>query len=105
MLSIKVTKVIPLDNLRLLVFFENNVSKIFDVTALMDECPEFEALRDPALFQSVTIEPGGYGIAWTDELDCSEGELWEKGVTIPLTATDFATAARYERKTNAQKAS
>lgn len=105
MLSIKVTKIIPLDNLRLLVFFENDVIKIFDVAVLINECPEFEVLRDPALFQSVTVEPAGYGIAWTDELDCSEGELWEKGVTIPLTATDFAVAARYERKTNIQKAS
>ena len=105
MLSIKVAKVIPLDHLRLLVFFENDVNKIFDVAALMDECPEFEILRDSALFQLVKVEPGGYGISWTDELDCSEGELWEKGVTIPLTATDFAAAARYERRTNIQKAS
>ena len=104
MLSFKVTKVIPLDNLRLLVFFENDVSKIFDVAALMDECPEFETLRDPALFQSVTVEPGGYGIAWTDELDCSEGELWEKGVEIPLTGADFARYANYEM-TRIKKAS
>lgn len=96
MLSIKVTKVIPLENLRLLIFFENDVSKIFDVAALMDECPEFEILRDPALFQLVKVEPGGYGISWTDELDCSEGELWEKGVEIPLTGADFAHCANYE---------
>ena len=55
MLSIKVAKVIPLDHLRLLVFFENDVNKIFDVAALMDECPEFEILRDPALFQLVKV--------------------------------------------------
>ena len=96
MLSIKVTKVIPLDHLRLLVFFENDVNKIFDVPALMEECPEFEILRDPALFQLVKVEPGGYGISWTDELDCSEVELWEKGVEIPLTAADFARYANYE---------
>ena len=96
MLSIKVTKVIPLDHLRLLVFFENDVNKIFDVAALMEECPEFEILRDPALFQLVKVEPGGYGISWTDELDCSEGELWENGVEIPLTAADFARYANYE---------
>ena len=92
-MSIKVAKVIPLDHLRLLVFFENDVNKIFDVAALMEECPEFELLRDPALFQLVKVEPGGYGVSWTNELDCSEGELWEKGVEIPLTAADFARCA------------
>jgi hypothetical protein len=44
----------------------------------------------------VKVEPSGYGISWTDELDCSEGELWEKGVEIPLTGADFAHCANYE---------
>jgi len=96
MLSIKVTKVAPLENLRLLIFFENDVSKIFDVTQLMDKHPEFELLRDPAVFQSVRVDPGGYGISWTEELDCSEGELWERGTEIPLTTADFAAFARHE---------
>ena len=104
MLSIKIAKVIPLDNLRLLIFFENNVIKMFDVAALIDECPAFELLRDPALFQLVKVEPGGYGISWTDELDCAEGELWEKGIEIPLTAADFARYACYEM-VNIKKAS
>mgnify|MGYP000849356500 FL=1 len=105
MLSIKVTKVIPLANLRLLVFFENDVSKLFDVADFIAECPEFELLRDLAIFQMVSVEPGGYGISWTEELDCSEGELWERGTEIPLTAADFEALSEHERKTNMKKAS
>lgn len=82
MFSIKVIRVTPLDNLRLLILFENGVQKIFDVNELIKDVPAFELLRDPALFQQVKVEPGGYGISWTDELDCSECELWEKGHSI-----------------------
>ena len=82
MLSIKINKVIPMDDMKLLVFFENGSVKQFDVGALSKDCPEFEVLRDPAIFQCVEGEPGGYGIAWNDELDCSEGELWENSIDI-----------------------
>ena len=53
----------------------------------------------------VSVEPGGYGISWTEELDCSEGELWERGTEIPLTAADFEALSEHERKTNMKKAS
>lgn len=82
MLSIKINKVVPLDNMNLLIFFENGTIKRFDVKTLIKDYPEFEILRDPAIFQCVEVEPGGYGIAWNDELDCSEGELWENGMLI-----------------------
>ena len=62
MFSIKVIRVTPLDNLRLLILFENGVQKIFDVNELIKEVPAFELLRDPALFQQVKVEPGGYGV-------------------------------------------
>ena len=35
MFSIKVIRVTPLDNLRLLILFENGVQKIFDVNEIM----------------------------------------------------------------------
>lgn len=84
MLSIKVAKVTPLKQMELLVHFENGVVKKFDVKPLIQDYPEFELLRDPAIFQLVQVEPGGYGVAWTEELDCSEGELWKHGIEIPL---------------------
>ena len=84
MLSIKIANVVPLSNMQLLVFFENGVIKKFDVKPIIKDYPEFEALEEPALFQMVKVEPGGYGVSWNEDLDCSEGELWENGVEIPL---------------------
>ena len=82
MLSIKVTSVMPLEPMKLLVRFENGVSKQFDVEPIIKDFPEYEVLRDPAIFQLVRVEPGGYGVSWNEELDCSEGELWKHGVEV-----------------------
>ena len=77
MLSIKVKKVIPLENMNLLVLFENNIVKLFDVRALIKDYPEFQALENPDIFNLVNVEAGGCGIYWNFELDCSEGGgLW-----------------------------
>ena len=62
MLSIKIANVVPLSNMQLLVFFENGVIKKFDVKPIIKDYPEFEALEEPALFQMVKVEPGGYGV-------------------------------------------
>ena len=95
MLSIKVANVIPLKRMELLVFFENGVIKKFDVKPLLSDFPEFTLLRDPAIFQLVQVEPGGYGVSWNDELDCSEGELWKHGIEIPLELDDFSCFVKY----------
>ena len=90
MLSIKIANVVPLSNMQLLVFFENGVIKKFDVKPIIKDYPEFEALKEPALFQMVKVEPGGYGVSWNEDLDCSEGELWENGVEVPISAQSFS---------------
>ena len=96
MLSIKIANVVPLSNMQLLVFFENGVIKKFDVKPIIKDYPEFEALEEPALFQMVKVEPGGYGVSWNEDLDCSEGELWENGVEIPLSVEDFVSFTQHE---------
>jgi len=89
MYSIKVTEAVPLENMELLVFFEDGKIKKFDVKSLLPDYPEFEDLKNPDLFNLVKVEPGGYGISWNEDLDCSEGELYENGVDIPLSLSDF----------------
>lgn len=93
-MSIKVTSVTPLSDMRLLVTFENGIVKLFDVRPIMKDYPEYEALENPDVFNLVKVEPGGYGVAWTPELDASEGELWESGVELPLRLEDFAQFVR-----------
>ena len=89
MLSIKVTSVTPLRDMRLLITFENGVVKLFDVRTISQDFPEFTALENPDLFRLVAVEPGGYGVSWSPELDCSEGELWDNGVELPLHVDDL----------------
>lgn len=95
MLSIKVKDVIPLSDMKLLVFFENDMIKLFDVKPILKNYPEFEALQNEDLFNLVKVEPGGYGISWSPELDCSEGELWEDGVELPVTPEFFINFVKY----------
>lgn len=95
MLSTKVSSVIPLKNMNLLVFFENGVIKKFDVKPIIKDFPEFQTLENEDIFNLVQVEPGGYGISWNSELDCSEGELWENGVEIPLDTDDFTSYVKY----------
>lgn len=89
MYSVKVRSAVPLRDGILLVFFEDGKIKKFDTKSLIADYPEFEALLNPDLFNLVHVEPGGYGVSWSEDLDCSEGELYENGVDIPLDMADF----------------
>lgn len=82
-LSVRVKEVKPLDNLMLSILFVNGVKKIYDVKQLL---PEFNGMfmplqDNPALFKNVYVDCGGCGIAWNEDIDISECELWENGVT------------------------
>ena len=91
---IKVLLVTPLTDMRLLVIFNNNVVKIFDVKQIIPNYPEYASLENEDLFSLVQVEPGGYGVAWTSELDASEGDLWENGIELPLTVEDITLFVR-----------
>jgi hypothetical protein len=42
----------------------------------------FSPLRQPAFFKNFEIDSGGYAIVWNDEIDISEYELWQNGVSV-----------------------
>lgn len=42
----------------------------------------FAPLSNPDFFKKLSIESGGYGLVWNDEIDISEYELWRNGVTL-----------------------
>ena len=59
------------------------MTKIYDVAPLFERIDAFSDLRDhPEEFASVSVDVGGYGVIWNDELDLSCDELWENGVQI-----------------------
>ena len=47
-------------------------------------------MRHEAFFKAVTVDPGGYGGSWSDEMDLSEYELWECGVLEDAMSTKAA---------------
>jgi hypothetical protein len=74
----KIQTVRPLSGYRLLVTFQNNSKKVYDCTPLLTE-PPFTRLQNPAYFNLVTVDAGGYGVSWDDTVDLSEAELWQNG--------------------------
>ena len=79
----KVKNVSALPDYRLSVQFAQGITKLYDVKPLFEKVPVFAQLQnDPQKFACVTVDVGGYGIVWNDELDLSCDELWENGVQV-----------------------
>ena len=79
----KIKNVAALPDYRLSVQFSEGVTKIYDVKPLFDRLPVFAALKDDKqTFYNVSVDIGGYGIVWNDELDLSCDELWEHGTQV-----------------------
>lgn len=74
----RIKSVIATGDSELLVCFENGVEKTYDCNPLLAR-PEFHLLKVPALFRTVRVDAGGYGVSWNDDLDLSEYELWTNG--------------------------
>lgn len=83
----KIKNVSPLSDFRLSVQFSEGVTKLYDVKPLFEKLPIFGSLMEsPEEYAGVTVDTGGYGIIWNDDLDLSSDELWENGEKI---ATPF----------------
>ena len=76
----KIKSVSALPEYKLSVEFSEGVTKIYDVKPLLEKETFFAMFMDqPEVFASVSVDVGGYGIVWNDELDLSCDELWENG--------------------------
>ena len=79
----KIKNVSALPDCKLSVQFSEGITKIYDVKPLFERIPCFAVLKEhPKLFASVSVDVGGYGIVWNDELDLSCDELWENGTQV-----------------------
>lgn len=74
----KVTAVVPREGKKLEVTFNNGARKLYDCSSLFASIP-FSPLENRGLFDSVKVDPGGYGVSWNDDFDVSEAELWLNG--------------------------
>lgn len=77
----KIKNVAAMPDFKLSVQFSEGVTKIYDVKPLFDRIPVFKGLKNNLEeFYGVTVDTGGYGIIWNDEIDLSCDELWENGI-------------------------
>jgi hypothetical protein len=81
MKSPKIHHVTATENYQLLVVFENNEKRQYDVKPLLNN-QMFAALKNVAFFKNVKIEQGGYAVSWNEDIDISEYELWRNGCSI-----------------------
>ena len=77
----KISSVVAMDNHTLLIEFDNQQKKKYDVKPLLKK-EMFCALKNPAFFKAVTVEQGGYAVVWDNKIDISEYELWIHGQPI-----------------------
>ena len=86
---IKIKRISALADMKLLVEFQNGVTKIYDTKKLLQEYDFFEPLKDPDIFNMASVDYNGSAVIWNADMDVSEWELWTNGVEIPLTANDL----------------
>lgn len=80
----RIASVAALDGCRLLVGFLDGTRREYDLTPLLQRIPAFAPLRTvPGLFGQVSVDPGGCGVSWNDEIDLDCGELWAHGTPLP----------------------
>jgi hypothetical protein len=76
---LSVTDVKPLEDYKLLLTFENDEQKVFDVTPYL-EVGKFSELKDDTLFKSVHISFDS--IAWKNQLDLDPELLYSKSTVL-----------------------
>lgn len=87
----RVYDVTPLENMRLLVFFQNGVIKKVELRSIFNELESryLPLLQKEEVFTKVGVQPGGYGICWGEQLNLASERLYKEGKTIPLSQKDF----------------
>ncbi len=75
----KIRSVAHLPNYQLLVHFFDGTAKRYNVYPLLSREPFSDLLSVKGLFEKVTVDPGGYGISWNDDIDIDGEELWVNG--------------------------
>ena len=79
----KIKSVTALPDFILTVQFSEGTTKRYDVKPLFAKYAMFAPLKSsPELYYSVTVDTGGYGIVWNDDIDIACDELFFNGEVI-----------------------
>ena len=81
---------ILLTGMRLLIFFRNGEVKITDMRELAGtyaDCRPYISREER--FNTVEVQPDGYGVFWSERAMISDQALYEKSQPVPLALKDF----------------
>lgn len=84
----KVVAVLPLEDLRLIVWFEAGVTRQYDAHELLEADKAFENLTQTSVFKRVRVKPDGTGITWGGGLSVGSDELYEHSQPIDLVESE-----------------
>jgi hypothetical protein len=79
---IGVKAVVPQDDYTLLLTFENDEQRIFDMKPYLDFGPVFRALKDPDMFKTVRVY--ARTVAWKNNADIDPEIMYPNSVPVIL---------------------
>lgn len=86
----KVEDVVPLAGYQLLVFFRDGLVKKCDMGPILVNDKAFSPIwKDENLFLKASIQPGGYGVCWGENLNIVDHVLYDCGKDVMLSLEDF----------------
>ena len=92
----KIEDIVPLQGSRLLIFFRCGEVRIADMKTLLSghaECAPY--LAQESRFNTVEVQPDGYGVMWSERATISDQELYMHSETVPLSLDDFIGFVRH----------
>lgn len=84
----KVVAVLPLADLRLIVWFEAGVTRQYDAHHLVEQEGPFESLATPSVFKRVRVRSDGMSITWGNGMVVSSEELYANSEPIDIVESE-----------------
>lgn len=86
----KVEDVVPLEKGTLLVFFRDGMVRKCDAKVLLGD--KYHGIwSNTELFCGVSVQVGGYGVAWGEVCSIPDEKLYVSGIEMPLSIEDFGS--------------
>ena len=86
----KIEDVIPLNDKKLLLFFRDGSVKKCNMQIMLKGIQKFSAiLKSDTFFKKVSVQTGGYGVSWGEDLIIDDDKLYRTGKNVPLSLEDF----------------
>lgn len=92
-LHYRVEEIVPIEDGEMLVFFRDGSLKRCDVKPLSRDKRFLPVMNDPALFSAARVQTDGCGITWGENLNIDSRTLYDNGIGIPLSLSEFKSFA------------